>query len=296
MAIKIFNSLTQKYEEEFVCAEGFMKFLYENPCGKFLLWTLVKRKFFSKIFGFWADSKISKKSADEFIKNHKMNADEFLLPPDSYKCFNDFFTRELKAGARPLPEEKNALITPSDGRHLAIQNISACDSFYAKNQRFNLEKFLNSKELAQTFEGGAMLISRLSPLDYHRYHFPFSGRIISRKDINGALFSVSPIALRKHLEYFFENKRTLTLAELQNGKTCAITEIGATNVGSIIQLKNVGDTFTQGECKGYFKFGGSCLITIFPKDTVRFNDDILNLSKNNIEFYALANQKIGEFI
>ena len=296
MAIEIYNSETGMVETEQVCAEGFLRFLYANPAGRLLLWALVKRAVFSDAFGLWADSGISRKAALKFIDTHGIRVGEMKRDPSEFSCFNDFFTRELAAGARPLSPGENDISFPADARHLAFADVSASDTFYAKGQRFDLEKLLGSGERAKRFERGAMMISRLSPLDYHRFHFPVPGRIAARKTINGFLYSVSPVALARNIGYMFENRRQLTLVELKNGGLCVIVEIGATNVGGIVQLQNVGDDAARGDCKGYFRFGGSCVVTIFEKGLAKFDSEILALSQKPMEYYAKVNTRAGELI
>lgn len=297
MAIEIFNSETGKIEIEQVCSEGFLEWLYtSNPFAQIALFAIFKRAFFSNLFGAWADSKFSRNYALNFIKNFKLDTSEFLKSPEEFKTFNEFFTRELKRDARPVSQDKSDLLFPADARHLAFENLSLENSFYIKNRKFNLAKFLGDENLAKRFENGSMMISRLCPTDYHRYHWNVSGKIVARRKIGGVLYSVSPIALRKNLDYLLENKRVLTLVELENGAMCASVEIGATNVGSITHLNKVGDDVQRGDCKGYFSFGGSCTVSIFEKGCVKFNDDILEYSQKPIEYYALANQTCGKIL
>ena len=297
MPVKIYNSLAGKIEEQAVCAEGLMKFLYgSNPAGSLALWALFRRAFFSKICGVWAKSKTSKKYALKFIEKNNIDVSEMFKKPEEFSCFNDFFTRELKFGARPVSQDPLDISFPADGRHLAFENLSAKNSFYIKNREFKLAEFLGSESLAKRFEQGAMMISRLSPADYHRFHWGVSGIVAARKKIGGSLYSVSPIALRKNLDYLLQNKRVLTLVELGGGAMCATVEIGATNVGSIVELDNLGDAVSRGECRGYFNFGGSCIVTIFEKGSVKFNADILKYSAEPVEYYALANQTCGKLL
>ncbi len=296
MAVKIFNPLTKQIEVEDVCGEKFLEFLYNNKLGDFLLWAIFKRKFFSALTGIWADSSISKNAAKKFISNHNIPISDYVKRPEEFKNFNDFFTREIKSEVRPLSAGANDVSFPADARNLAIQNITASDTFFAKNQKFNLTTFLWDMELAKRFENGSMLISRLCPLDYHRFHYPVSGKLVARKNIGGFLYSVSPIALSQNLNYINENKRVLNLIELNNGKLCAVVQIGATNVGSIINFDKVGAEVVRGTQMGMFKFGGSCVITIFEQDTVKFNDELIKLSKEPIEYLSQVNSKAGELI
>lgn len=296
MEIKIFNPETGKIEKEDVCQKKFLEFLYGNPIGGFLLWSVFKRKFFSSIAGLWANLPISRRAAVNFIKDHGIRIEDFKKPPSEFKNFNDFFTREVKPELRPVSKGANDISFPADARNLAIENVSKSDVFFAKNQKFNLESFLGSKELAARFENGSMLISRLCPLDYHRFHLPVSGKLAARREIGGFLYSVSPIALSKNLNYLCENKRVLNLIELASGGMCAIVQIGATNVGSIVNFDKVGDEVSRGNVMGMFKFGGSCIITIFEKDAAKFDETLTKLSKEPIEYLSKANSKAGELL
>lgn len=294
MAVKIYNPLTKKIEAEDVCQEAFLRFLYEKRLGKFMLWALVKRRIFSALAGLWADLPISRGAARNFIKNHAIRIAEFKKSPEEFKSFNDFFTREIRPETRPVSGGKNDISFPADARNLAIPNIGLCDAFYAKGQKFNLAEFLGDANLAARFEGGAMLISRLCPLDYHRFHYPVSGRIAARKKIGGALYSVSPIALAKNIEYLCQNKRVLNLIELESGKMCAVVQIGATNVGGIINFAEVGAEARRGDAMGMFKFGGSCVITIFEKGSAVFDGELIKTSAAQLEYLSMANAKAGE--
>ena len=295
MSIKLYDISNKKFIEENVPAENFMRFLYDNPFGRFATWALFKRAFFSKICGLWADSSISKGTIASFVKSNNIDENEFLLPQSSYKTFNDFFTRELKDGAREIAEKENpnVISLPSDGRHLLVKNITEATSFYVKGQKFNLAKFLGNKKLAEAFEGSDMLISRLAPVDYHRFHFAISGEIVARKQINGALLSVSPIALVPRLSVFWENKRVLNVIDNAQLGHCLFVEIGATNVGSIVNFSKIGDNVERGQQAGMFRFGGSCVVSLFPKDRITWDETLLEMSQQNIECYGHVGMKCG---
>jgi phosphatidylserine decarboxylase len=148
--------------------------------------------------------------------------------------------------------------------------------------------------LADKFAGGAMLISRLCPVDYHRFHFPVAGVPGEPRLINGWLYSVSPVALRKNIRYLVENKRVVTLVESPGFGTVAMIEVGATNVGSIKQTHVAGRPVAKGEEKGLFKFGGSCVITVFQRDRIKFDADFVKQSAECIETYARMGDRLGE--
>jgi phosphatidylserine decarboxylase len=185
-------------------------------------------------------------------------------------------------------------VLPADGRHLAVADVNAAPGFYVKGQTFPLDELLGDAALARTFAGGSMLISRLCPVDYHRFHFAVSGTPGESKLINGWLYSVSPVALRRNLRYLAENKREITLIESPQFGTVAMIEVGATNVGTIRQSFVAGRAVAKGDEKGLFAFGGSCVITLFQRDRIRFDADLLASSADHIEVYAKMGDRLGE--
>ena len=138
-----------------------------------------------------------------------------------------------------------------------------------------------------------MLISRLAPVDYHRFHFPCAGTPGRASEIKGPLFSVNPIALRRSVRYLVQNKRMVTLLETERFGLVALIEVGATMVGGIRQSFIPGTKVKKGDEKGLFKFGGSCVITLFQRDRIVFDADLREQSLNHIETYAKMGERLG---
>ncbi|HAO95080.1 MAG TPA: phosphatidylserine decarboxylase, partial [Verrucomicrobiales bacterium] len=124
-----------------------------------------------------------------FIKEFGLDASEFADPQESFKSFNEFFIRKLKPEARPFDPDPEAVTFPCDGRHLGFPNISEITSVFVKGQRFSLASLLGASELSNRFARGSLVLSRLCPTDYHRFHFPDSGRVLASWRIPGALHS-----------------------------------------------------------------------------------------------------------
>src|SRR6185436_577987 len=221
-----------------------------------------------------------------FISDYGLDVDEFAKSAFDFKTFNEFFFRALKPEARPIAPGENIAVFPADARHLAFQDIQAAAGFYVKGAKFSFAELFGDEQVAEKFAGGAMLISRLCPVDYHRFHFPVTGVPGESRLINGWLYSVSPVALRRRLRYLIENKRQVTLIEAQNFGTVAMVEVGATNVGSIQQTFVPGRPIQKGDEKGLFAFGGSCVITVFQKGRIRFDADVVEQSREQLETYA----------
>jgi phosphatidylserine decarboxylase len=292
--IRFYHRYKKTIQKEQVFGEGWLRFAYENPGGRFLVWLLARRAFFSKYYGHKMRQRESALRILPFISKYEIDVDEFAKSPFDYKTFNEFFYRALKPEVRPIAPGERVAVFPADGRHLAFQDIQSAAGFYVKGATFSFAELLGSEEHAGKFAGGAMLISRLCPVDYHRFHFPVSGIPGEPRLIEGWLYSVSPVALRRRLKYLIENKRVVTLIETNEFGTVGMVEVGATNVGSIQQSFVPGRPVTKGAEKGLFAFGGSCVITIFQKGRIRLDADVLEQSANHLETYARMGDRLGE--
>lgn len=294
--IRYRDRATGKILEEQVYGESFLRWAYERPLGGLALHALVKRAMFSRWYGWRMDRPASRSKVEPFIRDYALDASEFADAPDSYRTFNDFFYRKLQPEARPICSEVSSVAFPADGRHLAFANIEEATTFYAKGQKMDLSRLLEDEALAKQYRGGALVISRLCPVDYHRYHFPIDCVPEAPRLINGPLFSVSPIALRLRLAYLWENKRVLTVLKRDSGAQALMLEIGATCVGGIHQSFVAGHPVNKGQEKGWFSFGGSMTMVLFPPGMVELDADLLTSTREGLETHALMGQKMGSLI
>ncbi|MGL3822863.1 archaetidylserine decarboxylase [Sphingopyxis sp. R3-92] len=205
----------------------------------------------------------------------------------SYASFNDFFTRPLKAGARPLADAD--FICPVDG---AISQFGAIDDHHivqAKGHRFTTTDLLGGDTaLAATFRDGSFANLYLSPKDYHRLHMPCDGELSRMIYVPGSLFSVNPTTARGVPGLFARNERVICLFESPSHGRFAMILVGATIVGSIatvwhgvVNAKRSGKisewsyvsrevTLRKGEEMGRFLLG-STIVMLFEKDVIAFN-------------------------
>lgn len=291
--IRFYHRYKKTIEVEQVFGERWLRFAYENPVGRFFVWLLARRAFFSRWYGYKMNKRVSALRVIPFIAQYGIDVDEFAKSAFDYKTFNEFFYRALKPEARPIAPGENVAVFPADGRHLAFGDVLAAPGFYVKGATFTVAELLGDPATAAQFEGGSLLISRLCPVDYHRFHFPVSGAPADSSRIDGWLYSVSPVALRHNLRYLVANKREVTLIESPQFGTVAMIEVGATNVGSIRQTYVSGRTVQKGDEKGLFAFGGSCVITVFQRGKIRFDDDVVARSAEQIETYARMGDRLG---
>jgi phosphatidylserine decarboxylase len=147
--------------------------------------------------------------------------------------------------------------------------------------------------LLKKYHDGALLIIRLAPFDYHRFHFPVSGNVSPNQKINGDYYSVNPFALRKKAEIFCLNKREYTILSNPLFGDVVMAEVGATMVGSIVQTYK-GSYVNKGKEKGYFKFGGSTVVLLFEKSKIQIDKDFLINTSKGYETTVKMGERIGE--
>lgn len=253
----------------------------------------VPQKALSSAFGWLAALKkplwFKNWGINHFIKKYRVDMSEALdSQPESYRCFNAFFTRQLKPHLRPLGKD---IISPADGQVSEIGPIQNNHIFQAKNHYFSLANLLGGDEsLASVFQNGSYATFYLSPRDYHRVHMPISGQLKKMIYIPGKLFSVNQRTARTIPELFAKNERVVTLFDTPKGKVAVIL-VGAMIVGSIatqwagvvtpprkgtIQTWNYDDIFLEkGEEMGYFQLG-STVIVLFQANQIQWDEKLKN--------------------
>ena len=287
--IKYIDRETGQVQIENVYGEKWLDWLYHNPIGEATLWTIAKRKIVTSLYGDQMEKPASADKIVPFVKEY--DVDITIAQKQNFKSFNDFFIRQLKPEARPIVSDSLAVASPADGKILAYENVSNSD-FYIKGVRFNVDSFLDNTELAKKYKDGSMIVFRLAPPDYHRYHFPVSGMTSSSNiKIDGDYYSVNPLALRKKAEIFWLNKREYGIVKSPIFGDVVMVEVGATMVGSMVQTYS-GTTVKKGQEKGYFKFGGSTVVLLFEKDQIKIDADLLTNTANSLE----TTIKMGEQI
>lgn len=291
--INFFNRYTGRVEQEQVYGAAWMRWTYCNPFGRLALEALVKRPIFSHWYGWRMNRPVSRRKVWPFIRTYGLDVEEFADPPESFRSFNKFFYRRLKPEARPVDPDPGAVVLPADGRHLGFPDASQIESVFVKGQRFDLARLLADAELAKRYERGTVVLSRLCPVDYHRFHFPLAGHTSETIRLNGLLYSVNPIALRRNLRYLWENRRTLTMLKTERFGTVLLLEIGATNVGSIVQTFQPGARVAKGDEKGFFRFGGSSTLLLFEPGRVQLANDLVENSLLSRELYARVGDRLG---
>lgn len=293
--VRFRNRYTGRIEEESIYGEAWLRWSYESALGRAGLWVAGLRPWFSRWYGWRMDRASSRDRVAKFIRDYHLDASEFLDAPDAFRTFNEFFYRRLRPEARPVDAAEDSVVFPADGRHLGFENLEAADSFFAKGQRFDLRSFVADEAVARRYAGGAAVFSRLCPVDYHRFHFPVSGEASEVRRVEGLLGSVNPIALRRRLAFLWENRRWIHEIRTPHHGRVLMVEIGATNVGSAVHtgIPTGGGPVRKGGEKGYFRFGGSAVMTLFEPGRVVLSADLLSARAEGLELYARVGDRMG---
>lgn len=227
-----------------------------------------------------------------FVAKYQVNMEEAARSDiASYLTFNDFFTRALKPGARPLADAD--LISPVDGAISQFGRIEHDQIFQAKGHRYSTTALVGGDAaLAARFQNGSFATLYLSPKDYHRIHMPCDGRLARMVHVPGELFSVNPVTARGVPGLFARNERVVCLFESPRGPFALIL-VGATIVGSMATVwhgvvnpprgKQVrawdydpsaasAVALRRGEEMGRFLLG-STVVMLFPAGPLQFNPD-----------------------
>lgn len=292
--IQIYNRNTKSYEEELVAGKKYIKWTYESPIGKGITELFAKKKIFSKIYGKYCDTKLSRTKIPDFVEQFNINMEHSLKSINEFSSFNDFFIRKLNNNARPMDIDENIVISPGDGRITAYENIDLNKLVQIKGFTYSLNELIMDDNVSKRYSNGICLILRLCPTDYHRFHFIDSGIPKENHKIKGDYYSVNPIALENIPKLFCQNKREWSILESDNFGDILSIEVGATCVGSIIQTYKPNVKVEKGDEKGYFKFGGSTTILFFEKDKIKIDSDILEQSKLGFECKVRLGEQIGK--
>lgn len=297
--IEYIDRATGEIHQEKVYFGEILSFLYGNSFaskvfGQSIVFLISRFPFVSAFFGWWNNLSVTKKKILPFIQKYNIDTSEFAEPIEHFSSFNEFFIRKLKPESRPIAAGKEMAVIPADGRYLFYPNIALSDGFLVKGKKFNLATLVQDESLAKKYAQGTMLIARLCPTDYHRYHFPVNCTAGNTQLINGYLYSVNPIAIKKDIHIFTKNKRTVCRLQSEEFGEVLFIEVGATNVGSIHQTYHPGKIYSKGDEKGYFSFGASTLILLFEPNRITIDPDLLEASTKKIEIRCLMGQSLGK--
>ena len=235
------------------------------------------------------DRRVSALFVKGFIKSNGIDMSDY--EDRKFRSFNEFLTRGLKDGARPVSDGEDDFISPADAR-LSVYDITPERYFTVKGVDYTIADLLENKELAERFDGGKCLIFRLAVDNYHRYGWCADGKAEAPVRIKGKYHTVQPIAMRR-FPIFRENMREYTVVETKKFGTVVQIEVGALMVGRIVNNDKNGGTAQKGHEKGKFEFGGSTVVVLLEKDKVNLDEEFITNTQNDLETNVKYGEKIG---
>lgn len=244
------------------------------------LQNFVPQQKLSEVAGKLASSRhpvVKKAFIKTFAKAYGISLDEYARGSFSqYDSFNDFFTRELKDGQRPIDTTANGVVCPADGTISQLGQINKQKVLQAKGKDYEVGQLLADFELGEYFADGSFATIYLAPTNYHRVHMPFDGRLVRTIYVPGQLFSVNNVTAENIPDLFARNERCVCEFETEFGKACVVL-VGAMIVAGIetvatgkIERSSTIKTAThdielkKGEELGRFYLGSTAII-VMPK-------------------------------
>lgn len=339
--IYFFNRDTQQFEKEIIFGGEIVKKVYEKKIDWIFKGTT--GKIVSGILKL--NAKGGEKKVHEFINEYKIKIYDFYpslgrnheSPKTGYANYFDFFIRTVKAPQRPIIQDPLIIPAFADARYRAfsfiqkegpiVKNSPQTDprEVIVKFNRFSANRLLGDKESRlrgwdKIFNGGPMVIARLAPVDYHRFHFPVDGKILDVYKVKGDFFPVNKLFVDSSPDILFKNVRVVNIIDSPTFGKLAYIEIGAVGVAKIVHThpahpnndpfflnfdkKSQNDFLPnsprgslmvkRGEEKGYFQFGASTIVLLGEAGKWTPSEDILNQTRNGCEILLNLGQPMAK--
>ncbi len=287
--IKVYDRKSCDFYEEDEHGKESLETLYNTVHGRVLLKLFFSNRVYSRLVAAGEKSPLSSRKIEGFIEKYNISMAEY--ENRVFRSFDEFFTRKKRKEYLKVDGDKKALISPCDGK-LQVFKIDDALRLKVKGSMYNLAELLEDDKIVNRYRGGTCLVYRLSVDDYHRYCHIDDGRPLLSRFIKGKLHTVRPIAKRYNV--FKENQREYVVLNTENLGEIIYMEVGALQIGKINNHKL--RKFKKGQEKGYFSYGASTIVIILQDGTVKMDNDILEMSRKNIEVKVRYGEKVGEIV
>lgn len=292
MKLMVRDGETGELIPEDVQDERVLKLLYTTVVGRLATWAVFSRRWFSTVYSLSARSRFGRKSVPDFIERFGIVEADF--EPATYRTFNDFFIRRLRDGARPFVADSDKLPAFAEARYTGWSSADEVPFFTVKRARYSVEALLVESRWAEVFRGGPVLIARLAPQDYHRFHIVDDGEILDHYELRGRYHSVNPIATGSQAGVFALNRRSVTVQQTRNFGRVAYVDVGAMTIGSIVAQRRIADQVRRGDERGYFQFGGSTVVMVGERGRWEPTETILESTREGVETYVRLGRVVGK--
>mgnify|MGYP004606614651 FL=1 len=243
----------------------------------------------SDICGKFLSTRLSRRIIPSFVK--KNHIDLSIYEKQEFDSYNAFFTRKIKVEQRPITDQKNVLISPSDGKVTAYP-ITQKGRFWIKHTQYTAAQLLKDERLAERYMGGWIYVIRLTVDDYHRYCYVADGRKSRQRKIRGVLHTVNPVA-NDYYPIYKMNSREYCILKTKEFGTILLMEVGALMVGKINNHEEDSAQVKRGDEKGMFEFGGSTIVVMTEPGMTEPDKDIIQNTKVQAETLIKMGEPIG---
>lgn len=238
-------------------AKGFFRLLTE----------LSSRKSISRITGAFAKSRVSRRLIPWFANSYGIRVEDAEKHVGEYGSLNEFFSRRLKPGLRPVDSTADTVVSPVDSLITGMGPVKEGQMLAIKGQDYTIEELLNRSPRTVSYTDGYFMVLYLSPTDYHRIHSPVSGRILEKEHIPGKVYPVNDFGLVHMRRVLSRNERLVTYVKHSFGEV-AVVKVGAMNVSSIQYVSPLPNQLERGGDLAYFEFG-STVVLLFENGTFK---------------------------
>jgi len=253
-----------------------------------LLTELSSRKWVSQLTGAFAKSRLSRHFIPKFAQTYGIQVEDAEKHIKEYISLNDFFTRRLKPGLRPIHEDLTRVVSPVDAMITGIGEIKDGLIVNVKGQDYTIDELLNRSPRTVNYKNGFYFVLYLSPTDYHRIHSPITGEVLEKEHVPGKVYPVNDFGLRYMRRVLSRNERLITFIQHESGEV-AVVKVGALNVSSIQYVKPLPNHLERGQELAYFEFG-STVVLLFEDGMFAPRHDLLLGSK------VKMGEELGSFI
>ncbi|GAB7055051.1 phosphatidylserine decarboxylase [Paenibacillus sp. YK5] len=224
-----------------------------------LLTELSSRKTVSKLTGAFAKSRASKALIPRFIRTYGIREQDAEKAVHEYASLNDFFTRRLKSGLRPIDETPDTVVSPVDALITGMGGVQEGLIVNVKGQDYTIDELLNQSPRTINYKHGFYFVLYLSPTDYHRIHSPVTGTILEKEHVAGKVYPVNDFGLKHMRRVLSRNERLITYIQHETGEV-AVVKVGALNVSSIQYVTPLPAELNRGDELAYFEFGSTVVL------------------------------------
>ena len=225
-----------------------------------------------------------------YCRAYRVDLEDYEVPSEGFATFDEFFTRRLKPGVRPLDPNLDAVLSPADGRIEDFGTIERGATFLVKGQTYDVGELLGDPAAGTAYEGGSCAIVYLSPRDYHRVHAPVSGPVTAVRHVPGTLFPVNAIGLEHVPKLFARNERVAIHQQSERHGGVATIMVGAIGVGRITvsfdpsvvtndgrepglrTYESDAPYLERGDELGVFHLGSTAIVLVPPSVPLSFGD------------------------